>query len=45
MQPGDVPITFADTSALEKDFGFKPHTSLRNGLRKFAHWYKDFYEI
>ena len=45
MQPGDVPITFADTSALEKDFGFKPHTSLRNGLRKFAHWYKDFYKI
>ena len=45
MQPGDVPITFADTSALEKDFGFKPHTSLRDGLRKFAHWYKDFYKI
>lgn len=45
MQPGDVPVTFADTSALEKDFGFKPHTSLRDGLRKFAHWYKDFYEI
>ena len=45
MQPGDVPITFADTSALEKDFGFKPHTSLRDGLRNFAHWYKDFYKI
>ena len=45
MQPGDVPITFADTSALEKDFGFKPHTSLRDGLRKFAQWYKDFYKI
>lgn len=45
MQPGDVSITFADTSALEKDFGFKPHTSLRDGLRKFAQWYKDFYKI
>lgn len=45
MQPGDVPVTFADTSALEKDFGFKPHTSLRDGLRKFAQWYKDFYKI
>lgn len=45
MQPGDVPITFADTSALEKDFGFKPSTSLRAGLRKFAEWYKDFYKI
>ena len=43
MQPGDVPITHADTSALEKDFGFKPKTSLREGLRKFAQWYKDFY--
>lgn len=43
MQPGDVPVTFADTSALENDFGFKPHTSLREGLRKFARWYKDFY--
>ena len=43
MQPGDVPVTFADTSALERDFGFKPHTSLREGLRKFAEWYKDFY--
>lgn len=43
MQPGDVPITYADTSALEQDFGFKPHTSLREGLRKFAVWYKDFY--
>ena len=43
MQPGDVPITYADTSALEKDFGFKPHTTLREGLRKFAVWYKDFY--
>ncbi len=43
MQPGDVPVTYADTSALEQDFGFKPHTSLRDGLRKFAVWYKDFY--
>ena len=43
MQPGDVPTTYADTSALERDFGFKPHTSLREGLRKFAEWYKDFY--
>ena len=43
MQPGDVPITFADTSDLEKDFGFKPSTSLRQGLRTFAKWYKEFY--
>ena len=43
MQPGDVPITFADTSALERDFGFKPATPLREGLRKFAEWYKEFY--
>ena len=43
MQPGDVPVTYADTSALEKDFGFKPSTSLRMGLRKFAEWYKEFY--
>ena len=43
MQPGDVPITFADTSALERDFGFKPATPLRDGLRKFAEWYKEFY--
>ena len=43
MQPGDVPITYADTSALEQDFGFKPSTSLREGLRKFAEWYKEFY--
>ena len=45
MQPGDVPITFADTSALEEDFCFKPHTSLRDGLRKFSEWYKEFYSI
>lgn len=43
MQPGDVPITYADTSALERDFGFKPSTSLREGLRHFAQWYKKFY--
>lgn len=43
MQPGDVPVTYADTSALEKDFGFKPSTSLRDGLRKFAEWYKGYY--
>lgn len=43
MQPGDVPVTYADTSALERDFGFKPSTSLRQGLRSFAEWYKDFY--
>lgn len=43
MQPGDVPITYADTSALEKDFGFKPSTSLREGLREFAKWYKAYY--
>ncbi len=43
MQPGDVPVTFADTSALERDFGFKPKTSLREGLKKFAEWYYDFY--
>ena len=44
MQAGDVPVTFADTSALERDFDFKPHTPLREGLRKFAKWYKAFYE-
>ena len=44
MQPGDVPITYADTTALEEDFGFKPSTSLREGLRKFAEWYKEFYK-
>ena len=43
MQPGDVPVTFADTSALERDYGFKPSTSLRDGLKKFAEWYKEFY--
>ena len=44
MQPGDVPVTYADTSALERDFGFKPSTSLREGLRRFAEWYKEFYQ-
>ena len=43
MQPGDVPVTYADTTPLENDFGFKPSTSLRDGLRKFAEWYKAFY--
>lgn len=43
MQAGDVPVTYADTSALERDFGFKPDTSLRDGLRRFAQWYKEFY--
>lgn len=43
MQAGDVPVTYADTSALERDFGFKPSTPLRDGLRKFAEWYKEFY--
>ena len=43
MQPGDVPVTYADTSALERDFGFKPSTSLRQGLRAFAEWYARFY--
>ena len=42
MQPGDVPVTYADTSALEEDFGFKPCTSLREGLKHFAQWYKDY---
>ena len=45
MQPGDVPVTYADTTALERDFGFKPCTSLRDGLRKFAEWYKIFYNV
>ena len=43
MQPGDVPVTYADTSDLERDFGYKPSTSLREGLRKFAKWYSDYY--
>lgn len=45
MQPGDVPVTYADTGALERDYGFKPNTDLRDGLRKFAEWYKEFYKI
>lgn len=45
MQQGDVAVTFADTSALERDFGFRPNTSLREGLRKFAQWYKEFYKV
>lgn len=44
MQPGDVPVTYADTSALERDFSYKPSTSLREGLRKFAEWYAEFYK-
>ncbi len=45
MQPGDVPVTYADTSALEEDFGFKPSTSLREGLRRFAEWYGRYYGV
>lgn len=45
MQPGDVQVTYADTSALERDYGFKPSTSLRTGLRRFAEWYKTFYRV
>ena len=45
MQLGDVPITYADTAPLETDFGFRPNTSLREGLRRFAEWYKDYYKI
>ena len=45
MQPGDVPVTYADTAALEADLGFKPNTSLREGLRRFARWYKEFYQV
>lgn len=45
MQPGDVPVTYADTSPLERDYGYKPSTDLRTGLRSFARWYKDFYKI
>ena len=45
MQPGDVPVTYADTSALERDFGFRPATPLRTGLRNFARWYKEFYRV
>ncbi len=44
MQPGDVPVTYADTGALERDFGFRPNTPLREGLRRFAEWYREFYQ-
>jgi len=44
MQPGDVPVTYADTTPLENDFGFKPSTSLRDGLRAFAEWYAQYYK-
>lgn len=45
MQPGDVPVTYADTEPLERDYGFKPSTPLREGLRKFVNWYKEFYKV
>ena len=45
MQPGDVPVTYADTVPLERDFGFRPNTPLREGLRRFAEWYKEFYKV
>jgi UDP-glucuronate 4-epimerase len=44
MQPGDVPVTYADTTPLEEDFGYRPDTSLRTGLRTFAEWYKGYYQ-
>ena len=44
MQPGDVPVTYADTEALEREFGYRPETDLRTGLRKFAEWYKGYYD-
>ena len=43
MQPGDVPVTYADTTPLEQDFGFRPATPLRDGLREFAQWYAHYY--
>ena len=43
MQPGDVPVTYADVTALQEDFGYKPNTSLRQGLRNFAEWYATYY--
>ena len=43
MQPGDVAITYADTAALERDYGFRPNTDLRDGLRKYVEWYREFY--
>lgn len=45
MQPGDVPVTYADTGRLERDYGFRPQTNLRTGLRAFAEWYKEYYKI
>ena len=45
MQPGDVPVTYADVTELERDFGFRPATSLREGLRRFARWYKEYYQV
>ena len=45
MQPGDVPVTFADTTPLEQDFGFKPSTTLREGIRSFAEWYARYYGV
>ena len=45
MQPGDVPVTYADTEPLERDYGYKPSTVLRTGLRNFARWYKEFYKV
>ena len=45
MQPGDVPITYADTTPLERDFGFKPSTPLRKGLKAFAEWYAEYYNV
>lgn len=45
MQPGDVPVTYADTTPLERDYGFKPATPLRVGLRRFAEWYKEYYNL
>lgn len=44
MQPGDVPVTYADSSALEADYGFKPSIGIREGLRAFAEWYKGYYQ-
>ena len=43
MRPGDVPVTYADTSKLERDYGYRPATDLREGLRRFAQWYKEYY--
>ena len=45
MQPGDVPVTFADSSALEEDYGFRPATDIRTGLRRFCEWYRQFYRL